>query len=88
MLRKRQNYTEKKIKALNLLISKELIRDFPGGAVDGNPSANAGDMAQSLVWEDSTCCRATESVCHNYWAHILQLLKPVHLEPTFWNKRG
>ena len=61
-----ENYTEKKIKVLNLLISKELTRDFPGGAVDGNPSANAGDMVQSLVWEDSTCCGATEPVCRNY----------------------
>ena len=24
----------------------------------------------------------------NYWAHMLQLLKPVHLEPVLYNKRG
>ena len=61
-----ENYTEKRIKVLNLLISKELTRDFPGGAVDGNPSANAGDMVQSLVWEDPTYHGGTKPMCHNY----------------------
>ena len=46
---------------LNLLISKELIRDFSGGAVDGNPSASAGYMVQSPVWEESTCRGATKA---------------------------
>ena len=31
----------------------------------------------SLVWEDSTCLRATKHVCHNYWA--------CGLEPTSHN---
>ena len=43
----------------------------------------------SLVWEDPTCSGATKPMCHNYgacalepgshnyWAHMLQLLKPV-----------
>ena len=51
----------------------------------------------SLVWEDPTCCRATNPMCHNYWAdaleparhnyraHTRQLLKPVcsraHAQP-------
>ena len=43
---------------------------------------------QSLVWEDSTCCRATKLVCHNYWACVLQLLKPDHLEPVLHKKRS
>ena len=30
----------------------------------------------SLVWEDPTCRGATKPVCHNYWAHMPQLLKP------------
>ena len=30
-----------------------------------------GIWVQSLVWEDSTCLRATKAMCHNYWAHIL-----------------
>ena len=29
----------------------------------------------SLVWEDSTWHRATKSMHHNYWTHVLQLLK-------------
>ena len=28
----------------------------------------------ALVQEDSTCCRATKPVRHNYWAHEPQLL--------------
>ena len=35
----------------------------------------------SLVGEDSTCLGATQSVRHNYWAHVLQLLKLMWLEP-------
>ena len=31
-----------------------------------------GTQVQSLVWEDSTCCRATKSLCHNYWACALE----------------
>ena len=48
-------------------------------------------QVRSLVQEDPTCCGATKPVrhnywsprtvepaCHKYWAHTLQLLKPVH----------
>ena len=42
----------------------------------------------SLVWEDSTCCRAAKPVCHNYWACAPDLLKPMRLEPTLYNKRS
>ena len=34
----------------------------------------------SLVWEDSTCCRGTNPVCHNYWARAL--------EPILGNKKS
>ena len=27
-----------------------------------------GTRVRSLVWEDSTCCRATGPTCHNHWA--------------------
>ena len=30
---------------------------------------------ESLVWEDPTCCRATKSTHHSYWAYAPQLLK-------------
>ena len=48
-----------------------------------------GTQVRLLVREDFICCGATEPVCHNfrvcaleptshnYWAHVLQLLKPV-----------
>ena len=41
--------------------------DAPGGIVDKRT------RLQSLVWEDSTCCRATKPVHPDYWV--------CHLEP-------
>ena len=58
--------------ALNLVFTlsytlKTPTLDLPGGAVDKNLPANAGTQAPSLVWEDSTGCRATKPVRHNHW---------------------
>ena len=44
------------------------------------------------TWEDSICCRATKSVCHNYWSpcprtHTLQLLKPDSYSPCSTRSR-
>ena len=47
-----------------------------------------GTWVWTLVPEDSTCPRATKLVCHNCWARVLQLLKPVCSEPLLPNKRG
>ena len=41
----------------------------------------------SLVWEESTCLGAIRRLCHNYWAQVLQLLRPLCLEPVLCNKR-
>ena len=41
-------------------------QDFPGGTVDRNPPANAGDRDSILVQEDSTCLGATKPLPHNY----------------------
>ena len=60
---------------------------FPYGAVVKNLPANAGTQVRSLVWENSTCHRATKLVHHNYWARELQLLRPAHPEPMLCNKR-
>ena len=55
------------------------IQDFPGGAVDKNPPANAGDTA-SIPGPGKpphpTCYGATKPVCHNYRVRLLQLLSP------------
>ena len=45
---------------------ENLLRDFPGGAVDKNLSANAGDTVWILVQEDPTCLGTTKSMQHNY----------------------
>ena len=37
-----------------------------------SPPVNAGDRAQSLVREASTCCGATKPIRHNFWACILE----------------
>ena len=59
-----------------------------------------GTWVRALVWEDPTCRGATKPVRCNYWAcaleptshnygaHVLQLLKPTHLEPVLCNERG
>ena len=67
---------------------RQIRWDFPSSSVDKNLPASAGAQARSLVQEDSTCCRATKPVHHKYWAHTLQLLKPVHLEPVLHNERS
>ena len=46
-----------------------------------------GTWVQALVREDPTCRRATKPVCHNYWARVPQLLKPMRLEPVLRSKR-
>ena len=59
-----------------------------------------GTWVRALVWEDPTCCGATQPmrhnywacalqpVSHNYWACLPQLLKPTCLEPSHRNKRS
>ena len=46
-----------------------------------------GTQVRALVREDPTCHRATKPVCHNYWARMTQLLKPLHLEPLLGSKK-
>ena len=53
-------------------MKKHREQDFPGGPAVKKPPANAGDTGQSLVQEDSTCCRATKAVHHNYLKHTLE----------------
>ena len=47
-----------------------------------------GAQVWSLVQEDPTCCGATKPVATTTEAHVLQLLKPVRLEPVLHNKRS
>ena len=63
--------------------------DFPGGRMDKNSLANAGDTGSTagpgrfhMLWgnwavrHNFRVC-ALEPMSHNYWAHVLQLLKPI-----------
>ena len=51
----------------------KVVGGFPGGPVVKNPPINAGHTGLILVQEDPTCHKAA---------------KPVHLEPTLYNRRG
>ena len=51
----------------------EQVGGFSGGPVFNSPPYSAGDVVQSLVWEDFTCRGATRSMYHNYWGPTLQL---------------
>ena len=48
------------------LLSLKIFRDFLGGDVDKTCLPMQGSQVQFLVWEDSTFCRATKPVYHNY----------------------
>ena len=76
------------------------IQDFPVGTIVKNPIANARDMGLIPDPERFHMHRATKPVGHNcwahalepergnYWAQVLQLPKPMHLEPVLCNKRS
>ena len=56
-------------------VRKVLFHNFLGSTVIKNLPANAC-RHRFDPWEDSTCHGATEPMSHNYWARVLQLLKP------------
>ena len=56
------------------------LKDFPGGTVDKNPPANAGDMGLIPSPGRSHSCKATKPVHHNYRAHAPQQEKPLQWE--------
>ena len=55
-----------------MLKKKFKKKDFAGGIMDRDPPSNTEDM-HSIP--GSTCCKATETVCHN-------------LEPMLYNPQG
>ena len=63
---------------------------FPGGSVVKNLPAKAGD-SNSIPGMGSSYTPQTnywDYVRQNYWAYMLQLLKPMGLEPVLHNKRS
>ena len=69
-------------------IKSVAVNDFPHGAVDRNPPANAGDTGSIPGLGRFHMQIATKPVHHNSQACMLQLLKPVCLEPVLHNKRS
>ena len=55
-----------------LAFKKKLQTNLSHGSVIKNLPDNAGDTVWSLYCEDPTCDRATEPMCHNYWAQALE----------------
>ena len=51
-------------------------------------SSDWGTWVQFLVQDDPTWLRASKPVSGNYWALVLQLLKPSRLELALCNKRS
>ena len=47
-----------------------------------------GSRVQYLVWESSARRRVAKPHVHNYWACVLQLLKPMRLESVLRSRRG
>ena len=52
------------------------------------PGSSAGDMSSTPGLEAATYHEATKPMHQNSWAHVLQWLKPTHLEPTIHNKKS
>ena len=50
-----------KISGCHPALIKSILKDLPGGRVDKNPPANAGDKGWIPGLEDSTCCGATKA---------------------------
>ena len=55
--------------------------DFPGGAVDENLPANAGDMGSISGLGKFHIPQATKHEHLNYWAHDLEPAKCNHRRP-------
>ena len=51
-----------------VMLFKMQLQYFPGGAVNKNLPANAGNMGSVPGLGGFQCCRAAKPVCHNYWA--------------------
>ena len=74
--------------SLKSLSKKSNIGNFPGGAVVKNLPDNAGDRGSIPCEEDPTCLGAGKPLHHNFWACVLQLLKPMNprvKHHNFWN---
>ena len=71
--------------------TRQVLIDFPSGAVDRSSPVIVGTQVQFLVQEDSTCC-GTMKLAHQLLnlcsrPHKPQLPEPLSLEPMLRNRR-
>ena len=75
------------------------VEDFSGGPVVKNLPADARDtgsipgpgrfrMLRGSATMPALTLTELTPVSRNYWAHVLQILKPEHLEPVLCSKRS
>ena len=64
----------------------------PGATAVKAPSPNHWTTRefpeQNIIMSITYRWKSWGPASHNYWAHVLQLLKPARLEPVLWNKRS
>ena len=58
------------------ILQRETILGFPGCSVVKNPPANAADTGSIPESGRSYILSSSRAKSRNYWAHVLQLLKP------------
>ena len=63
------------------------MQDFAGSKVDRNLPSSEEDAGSIPGLGRFTNFGETEPMHQKYSAHVLQLWKPLYLEPVLWNKR-
>ena len=64
-----------------------VLLDVPRGTVDKNSSYQRRVYGLGPCSRETSCHRETKPVCHNYWAHVPQLLEPACQKSRLHNKK-
>ena len=65
-----------------------VLLDFPKGTVDKNSSCQHRVYGLDAFSREISRHRETKPVCHNYWAHVPQLLQPACQKSRLHSERG